>query len=205
MKILVTGFEPFGGEAVNPAWEAVKHLPQQIGRNEIVTMLIPVVRYLSLKAISEKIEEVRPDAVICVGQAGGRKAVSFERIGINCDDYPSFGDNEGNTPVDEKIFADGPDAYFSTLPIRKMKEACEAAGTAAEISNTAGTYVCNHVLYGVRHYCTQHHPEIISGFIHVPFLPEQTENKEKEYPSMPLEDIVRGLEAAIAVIGKEAE
>ena len=205
MKILVTGFEPFGGEAVNPAWEAVKLLPHHIGNNEIITAEIPVVRYRSLNIIADLIENVHPDAVISVGQAGGRKAISFERIGINCDDYPSAGDNEGNAPVDEEIVEDGPDAYFATLPVRKMMEACRAAGVEAEISNSAGTYVCNHVLYGVRNYCSENHPGIISGFIHVPFLPEQTKNKEKKYPSMPLEDIVKGITAAIAVLDREEE
>lgn len=205
MKILVTGFEPFGGEAVNPAWEAVKLLPHHIGNNEIITALIPVVRYRSLNLISDLIENVHPDAVISVGQAGGRKAVSFERIGINCDDYPAAGDNEGNAPVDETIFEDGPDAYFATLPVRKMMEACRAAGVEAEISNSAGTYVCNHVLYGVRYLCSREYPNIISGFIHVPFLPEQTVNKEKKYPSMPLTDIVKGITAAIAVLDGEEE
>ena len=205
MKILVTGFEPFGGEAVNPAWEAVKLLPHHIGNNEIITAEIPVVRYRSLNMIADLIENVHPDAVISVGQAGGRKAISFERIGINCDDYPSFGDNEGNAPVDEEIVEDGPDAYFAALPVRKMMEACRAAGVEAEISNSAGTYVCNHVLYGVRNYCSENHPGIISGFIHVPFLPEQTKNKEKKYPSMPLEDIVKGITAAIAVLDREEE
>ncbi len=203
MKILVTGFEPFGGETVNPALEAVRKLPPVIGDHEIIPLQVPVVRYEALDTIAAKIEEVHPDAVISVGQAGGRKALSFERVGINCDDYPSFGDNAHNTPVDEKICEDGPDAYFSNLPVRRMKEAAEKAGVAAEISNTAGTYVCNHVLYGIRHYCTVHHPEIISGFVHVPFLPEQTLNKEKEYPSMELDDIVKGLTAAIQVIGEK--
>ena len=198
MKILVTGFEPFGGEAVNPAWEAVKNLPQQIGRNEITAMLIPVVRYESLKAISEKIEEIRPDAVICVGQAGGRKAVSFERIGINCDDYPSFGDNEGNKPVDEKIFADGPDAYFASIPVRKIVEAINREGIEVSVSNTAGTYVCNHVLYGTRYLCEKEYGNIISGFIHVPYIREQ----EKE-PNMDLADIAKALEIALKVIVKK--
>ena len=205
MKILVTGFEPFGGETVNPALEAVRKLPSAIGCHQIVPLQIPVVRYEALRIIAAKIEEVHPDAVISIGQAGGRKALSFERVGINCDDYPSFGDNAHNTPVDEAIYADGPDAYFTTLPVRKMMEACRAAGVEAEISNSAGTYVCNHVLYGVRNYCSENHPGIISGFIHVPFLPEQTKNKEKKYPSMPLEDIVKGITAAIAVLDREEE
>lgn len=203
MKVLVTGFEPFGGESVNPALEAVRRLPREISGNEIIALQVPVVRYEALKVITDQIEEIRPDAVISVGQAGGRKALSFERIGINCDDYPAAGDNAGNAPVDEAIFPEGPDAYFSTLPIRRMKEAAEQAGVAAEISDTAGTYVCNHVLYGIRHYCALNHPEIISGFVHVPFLPEQTANKTKEYPSMPLADIIKGLSAAIAVLGEE--
>ena len=205
MKILITGFEPFGGETINPAWEAVKQLPHHIEGNEIICMQVPVVRYEVLDLIIRKIEEIHPDAVISVGQAGGRKAISFERVGINCDDYPDAGDNAKNAPKDEKIYEDGPDAYFSSLPVRKMADACSAAGIPAEVSNTAGTYVCNHVLYGIRHYCSQNAPHIKSGFIHVPFLPEQTENKEKEYPSMELDDIVKGITAAIGAIEGEEE
>jgi len=197
MKILVTGFEPFGGEKINPSWEAVKMLPDQIEGNSIMKIQLPVVQNKALACIHEAILKEQPDAVLSVGQAGGRKGITVERIGINCDDY-RIADNEGNQPVDEKIFNDGPDAYFASIPVRQIVEAISHAGIEASVSNTAGTYVCNHVLYGTRYLCEKEKRNIISGFIHVPFIKEQ----EKE-PNMDLKDIAKALEIAIKVMIKK--
>ena len=197
MKILVTGFEPFGGEKINPSWEAVKMLPDQIEGNSVMKFQLPVVQNKALACIHEAIGKEQPDVVLSVGQAGGRKGITVERIGINCDDY-RIADNEGNQPVDEKIFNDGPDAYFASIPVRQIVEAISHAGIEASVSNTAGTYVCNHVLYGTRYLCEKEKRNIMSGFIHVPFIKEQ----EKE-PNMDLSEITKALEIAIKVIIKK--
>jgi len=202
MKILVTGFDPFGGEKINPSYEAVKRLPDMINDAEIIKMEIPTVMGKSVDVLSEKIEEIWPDAVISVGQAGGANAIRVERIAVNLDDY-RIPDNAGNQPVDRPIYVGGPNAYFSTLPIKEMRDALENRGIAAEISNSAGLFVCNHVFYSVRHLCETKYAGkgIISGFIHVPFIPDQTKDKP-DVPAMELDDIVNGLTAALEVIAK---
>ena len=200
MKILVTGFDPFDGEKINPSYEAVKRLPDRINDAEIIKMEIPTVRCKSVEVLSEKIEETWPDAVISVGQAGGAKAIRLERVAVNLDDY-RIPDNDGNQPEDTTIYDAGPNAYFSTLPIKEVLVALEDRGIAAEISNSAGLFVCNHVFYSIRHLCETKYAdkEIISGFIHVPFIPEQTKDKPEE-PSMELDDIVKGLTVALEVV-----
>ncbi len=200
MKIMITGFEPFGGESVNPSLEAVKRLPDEIAGAQICKVQVPVVRYRALECIKANVSFYRPDAVISVGQAGGRIGITPERIGINCDDY-GIPDNGGNAPVNEKIFEDGPDAYFATLPVLAMTEAIKAAGIPASVSNTAGTYVCNHVLYGTRYFLEKEYPGIISGFIHVPFMHEQVIEK-RGMPSLSLDEITRGLEAAVTAVAE---
>jgi pyroglutamyl-peptidase len=197
MKVLVTGFEPFGGESINPSWEAVRMLPDVIEGSTLIKIQLPVVQNKALERIHETIRKEQPDCVLSVGQAGGRKGITVERIGINCDDY-RIADNEGNQPVDEKIFADGPDAYFASIPVRKIVEAINREGIEVSVSNTAGTYVCNHVLYGTRYLCEKEYGNIISGFIHVPYIREQ----EKE-PNMDLADIAKALEIALKVIVKK--
>ena len=139
-----------------------------------------------------------PDVVLCIGQAGGRYEITPERVAINCDDG-RIPDNEGNQPVDQPVFADGAAAYFSTLPIKKMVEYIKAAGVPSAVSNTAGTYVCNHLMYGVRYYIEKEFPNTIGGFMHVPFLHEQVLNR-KETPSLSKDDVVKGIEAAIEAI-----
>lgn len=200
MKILVTGFDPFGGEPVNPAIESVKLLPDTIAGAEIIKLEIPTVVHKSLEKIDAKIAECDPDVILSIGQAGGRPDITVERIGINCDDC-RIPDNEGNQPIDEPVFADGPSAYFSLLPIKAMVEAMHEAGIPASVSNTAGTFICNHVLYGVRYLCEHKYPGKKSGFIHIPFMTSQTVDK-KNMPSMSLEEIVKGLTAAIEAIVK---
>ena len=195
-KVLVTGFQPFGGEQVNPSLEAVKLLNgQTIAGYAIVAGEIPVVRFAATEAIIKLIAEHQPEIVINVGQAGGRTEMSVERVGINVDDYRSP-DNAGNAPIDEPIAVDGPAAYFATLPIKAMVKAMVEAGVPAHVSSTAGTYLCNHVCYAVPHYIAVHQLPIRSCFIHIPFLPEQAAGKPGR-ASMALETIVAGLRAGV--------
>lgn len=198
MKILVTGFDPFGGEKINPAIESVKRLPDKILDAEIIKLEIPTVIGKSVDKIREKIKEVEPDVVLSIGQAGGRPDITVERVGINCDDC-RIKDNEGNQPIDEKVVEDGPAAYFATIPIKAMVEHIKEGNIPASVSNTAGTFICNHVLYGVCHIKATEYPNMRTGFIHIPFLPEQVTDK-KNMPSMALETIVKGLELAIEAI-----
>ena len=198
MKILVTGFDPFGGEKINPAIESVKKLPDKILDAEIIKLEIPTVIGKSVDKIREKIKEVNPDVVLSIGQAGGRPDITVERVGINCDDC-RIKDNEGNQPIDEKVVEDGPAAYFATVPIKAMVEHIKEVKIPASVSNTAGTFICNHVLYGVCHIKATEYPNMRTGFIHIPFLPEQVTDK-KNMPSMALETIVKGLELAIEAI-----
>lgn len=196
MKILVTAFDPFGGEAVNPALEAVKGLPSQVAGADIVTVEVPTVFGRSIAVVQAAMEQHQPDAVLCVGQAGGRPAVTPERVAINIDDA-RIPDNEGNQPVDTPVVEAGQTALFSTLPVKAMVQAITEAGLPSSLSNTAGTFVCNHLMYGVLH-ATAGTP-VRAGFVHVPFIPEQVVDKP-EMPSMPLADITRALEAALAAI-----
>lgn len=198
MKILVSGFDPFGGEKVNPAIESVKRLPDSILGAEIIKLEIPTVIGKSIKKIEEAVELHKPDVVISVGQAGGRTDITVERVGVNVDDC-RIPDNEGNQPIDEKIVKDGPDAYFVTLPIKAMVEYIQKKGIPASVSNSAGTFICNHVTYGVSHLAKTKYPKMRTGFIHIPFLPEQVLNK-KGMPSMELDVIVKGLVAAIEAV-----
>lgn len=204
MKVLVTGFDPFGGESVNPAWEAVKVLAgQTVAGAEVVAYQVPTVFGKSVQTAVDAIAEEKPDAVIAVGQAGGRPDITVERVAINVDDA-RIKDNEGNQPIDEPIAADGPAAYFATLPIKAMVREIRAAGIPASVSNTAGTFVCNHIMYGILHHIATNQLPIRAGFIHIPFLPEQAVNHPGA-PSMAKEVIVEGLKAAIAAVVKYEE
>lgn len=198
MKLLLTGFTPFAGETINPALEAVKHVKPEIAGMEIVKLEVPTVFGESVRLVAEAIEREQPDFVLSIGQAGGRAAVTPERVAINVDDA-RIPDNAGRQPIDVPIFVDGENAYFATLPVKAMTDAIRNAGLPSALSNTAGTYVCNHLMYGVLHHLHQNHKSIKAGFIHVPYIPEQTADKPG-VPSMPLDDIVRALEAAIAAI-----
>ncbi len=191
MKVLLTYFEPFGGHTLNASAEAVKRLPATIGGGHIITVAIPTVFGKSMDALRCAIDEHRPDVVLCIGQAGGRSGITPERVAINIMDAKSP-DNAGNQPQDMPIEPDGPAAYFSTLPIREMVQAMNNAGIPASISNTAGTYVCNQLMYGLLHLQHTHYPNMRAGFIHVPCLPEQVA-AEGNQPSMALQDMVRGL------------
>ncbi len=195
--ILITGFEPFGGDKINPALEAVKHLDgRQLNGAKIAICTVPVVRYKSVDAVKKAIETVKPDAVITVGQAAGRAAITPERIAINVDDF-RIPDNNGIQVIDEPIVEDGPDAYFSTLPVKAITKAMQDKGIPAVVSNTAGTFVCNHLFYGIQHYLSK--SNIPHGFIHIPLLPQQSPDGAQ--PTMALQHIVEGLAiAAQAVI-----
>lgn len=198
MKCLVTGFDPFGGEEINPALEAVKLLPEEINGAKIVKLEIPTVFGKSAEVVQTKIEEIQPDVVLNIGQAGGRFAISPERVAINVDDA-RIPDNEGNQPVDEAIQPQGQPAYFSQLPIKAMVAAMKEAGIPAVVSNTAGTFVCNHIMYQVQYMIDTKYPEMKGGFIHVPFIPQQVVDKVGQ-PAMSIEDIAKGLTAAVEAI-----
>ena len=190
-RLLITGFDPFGGESVNPAWEAVKLLPKTIGDYMLCKLEIPTVYGLGAQQVLQKACEVKPDAILCIGQAGGRAMVTPERVAINIRDA-RIDDNAGNRPVEEPVVSNGPAAYFTTVPVKAMAEAITAAGFPGGVSNTAGTFVCNDVLYTLLHEFNGTGVQV--GFIHVPYLPEQGT------PSLPLKDTVAALKAAIMAL-----
>ena len=198
MKILVTGFDPFGGETVNPALEAVKSLPSEIHGAEIHWVEIPTVFYQSAEVLETAIVHYQPDVVLCIGQAGGRASLTPERVAINQDDA-RIPDNQGNQPIDTPIRLDGEAAYFSTLPIKAMVQAIKEEGLPATVSNTAGTFVCNHLMYQALYLADKKFPDMRAGFMHIPYMTEQVINKPNT-ASMNLTDIVRGIEAAIGAI-----
>ncbi|MCU6670649.1 pyroglutamyl-peptidase I [Enterobacteriaceae bacterium H4N4] len=195
--VLMTGFDPFGGESVNPSWEVVKQLEgMHIDGCRVVTRQLPCVFGEALTVLNAAIDELDPTLVIAVGQAGGRVDVTVERVGINVDDA-RIPDNIGQQPVDVAIVADGPAAWFSTLPIKAMVAALRDAGVPASVSQTAGTFVCNHVMYGLLHKLADK-PGAKGGFIHIPYLPEQAA-AHPGAPSMAAQTVKQALEIAIAV------
>ena len=200
MKALLTAFDPFGGDTVNPANEAVKLVSNNVNGVEVVKVEVPTVFHKSIDVVAKAIEEEKPDAVFCIGQAGGRAELTPERVAINIDDA-RIADNEGNQPIDVKVFEDGEPAYFATLPIKAMVAAIRNAGIPSSVSNTAGTFVCNHLMYGVLYTLAKKYPGVRGGFMHVPFIPEQVIARPNT-PSMALSDIVRGIEAAITAIAE---
>ena len=204
-KILLTGFEPFGGESVNPALEAVKRLDGAVIGDACVKICsLPVVKEKSLQVLYKEIDESKPDLIVAVGQAGGRAEMSLERVAINIDDY-RIKDNEGNQPIDEMIISEGPAAYWTTLPIKAMLTAARQAGVPAGVSNSAGTFVCNHVFYGLMHHLQREKATARGGFIHIPYLPEQAA-KNAGQPSMSIETIVLGLKVMLeAALGCESD
>lgn len=197
MKVLMTGFDPFGGESINPSFEAVKLLPDTIGQAEIVKLELPTVFKKSIDVLLSTMVNEKPEIVICVGQAGGRSEISMEAIGINVS-LGRIPDNEGYKPLGEKIAQDGHDGYFSNLPIHAMARHLNTLGIPAGISYTAGTYVCNHVLYALMHHIRTNDLPIKGGFIHVPYLPAQASGK-RNMPHMTLEMIRQGLVEVVEV------
>ena len=190
-KLLITGFDPFDGATVNPSWEAVKLLPDTIGEYELHKLQIPTVFGLAPETVLAEAEKLQPDVIISVGQAGTRPAITPERIGIDVRDA-RICDNAGVSPKDEPIVPGGPDGYLSTLPVKAMIAAISEAGIPAAISNTAGTFVCNDVLYSLLHHYAGTGTRC--GFIHVPWLPEQGE------PSLSLESTAKALEIAVSAL-----
>ena len=194
MKIIVTGFDPFGGEKINPSIECVKALPEIEGV-ELIRLELPTVFKESAKRLNDVIKDVKPDAVLSVGQAGGRAGITMERIAINVDDA-RIPDNISQQPIDEEIQVEGEAAYFSTLPIKRIVKAIREAGISAEVSNSAGTFVCNHIMYQALFAATKAVKPFKAGFMHIPFIPEQTTDK----PSLPLEESTKALQIAIETI-----
>lgn len=193
--LIITGFDPFGGETVNPAWEAVSRLPDTVGGYRLTKLQIPTVFAKAAEQVLAAAGADAPDVILCVGQAGGREAVTPERVAINCMDA-RIPDNAGNQPREKLVISGGPDGIFSTVPVRKMADAIEEVGIPGKVSNTAGTFVCNDTLYRLLHHYAG--TAVRVGFIHVPHLPEQA---KAGGASMPLEDIIRGLSAAIKALG----
>ena len=199
MKILITAFDPFGGDKINPALEAVKLMKDNIAGAEIIKLEIPTVFHESIKKVVDTMLRENPDVVLNVGQAGGRFEVTPERVAINVDDA-RIPDNKKNQPIDQKIYEDGEPAYFATLPVKAMVKAIKEAGIPSSLSNSAGTFVCNHIMYGVLHEISKRKLNIRAGFIHVPFIPEQVVQRGAPLPSMAMDDIKKGLEAAVEAI-----
>jgi pyroglutamyl-peptidase len=195
-NVLATGFEPFGGETINPSALAAEALDGRkvVGRR-VVGAVLPCVFGKSLVALKQEIRRWKPELVICVGQAGGRGEINLERVALNIEDA-SIPDNDGNQPVDRPVVTGGPAAFWSTLPIKAIVAALRKAGLPAVVSQSAGTFVCNHVFYGLMRALARQRT-VRGGFIHVPFLPEQARRAETGSPSLPLDEIVRGLEIAI--------
>ncbi len=201
MRILVTAFEPFGKETINPSYEAIKKVKDRIMDFEIIKVQLPTVFYLSTKKAIEKIEEINPDAVLSIGQAARKYSVNVERVAINIDDA-RIPDNAGQQPVDTPIDLDGMPAYFATIPIKKIVEEIKKEKIPAVISNTAGTYVCNHLMYGILNHIHKNNLPIKAGFIHVPYASEQVLDKP-DTPFMSLEDMTHAIEIALRVIASD--
>lgn len=193
-RILLTGFEPFGGEQINPSWEVAKALDgQKIAGVNIIARMLPCVFGEALKVLQQSIDEVNPDLVLALGQEGGRSDFSIERIAINIDDA-RIADNAGARPIDQPVVNGAPAAYFSTLPIKTMVAGLRAAGHPASVSQTAGTFVCNHVFFGLQH--ALHGSGVRSGFMHLPLLPAQAARLAGQ-PSMALEQMLAGVSLAL--------
>ncbi|MFN2743981.1 pyroglutamyl-peptidase I [Bacillus sp. z60-18] len=196
-KVLLTGFDPFGGEPVNPSWEAVKRLDGDRTDDTVIAVeQIPTVFHQSADVLEKAIAKHAPDAVICVGQAGGRLHITPERVAINIDDA-RIPDNRGQEPIDEYISPEGPAAYWSSLPIKRIVKSLRENGIPASVSNSAGTFVCNHLFYRLMRYIDRTSSNMRGGFIHIPYLPEQTVDKKE--PSLSLETIIKGLRIAASV------
>ncbi|WP_349743472.1 pyroglutamyl-peptidase I [Roseateles cavernae] len=196
MNILLTGFEPFGGEAINPAWEIARALDgEMLGPARIVARQLPCVFGQSLRVLDQALAELRPGLVLALGQAGGRSDLSLERVAINVDDA-RIADNAGAQPIDMPVLESGPAAYFSTLPIKAIVHGLRAAGLPASVSQSAGTFVCNHLFYGLQHRLAG--SGVRSGFLHIPYLPEQAARSNGQ-PSMALASMIEGVRISLAL------
>ena len=195
MRVLITGFDKFGGESINPSSLCVNSLPNVIDNIEIKKITLPTVFKDSSRVLEENIDSFSPNIIICVGQAGGRSKITPERIAINIDDA-RIPDNIGNSPIDETIRKDGENAYFSTLPIKAIVDELNKNNIPSTISNTAGTFVCNHIMYESLYLTSTKYPNIKAGFIHIPYIEEQVLDKPN-MPYMKKEDIIVSLELII--------
>lgn len=198
MKILISAFEPFNQEKVNPALEAIRQLDPAMIKADLIKLEVPTAFNQAIGRVEAVIQAEQPDIVVAIGQAGGRYGITPERVAINLDDA-LIKDNLGQQPIDQPIRKDGPAAYFSTLPIKAIVHQLRAAGIPASVSNSAGTFVCNHLMYGILDILTKSYPEARGGFIHVPYIPEQVVQKSNQ-PSMALDDITHGLVIALNTI-----
>ena len=193
-QLLITGFEPFGGESINPSWEAVQRLPDKIGHFQLMKIQIPVEYGKAAQIVAKQAAQYDPDVILCIGQAGGRKGITPEAVAINLRDTASP-DNAGLLQQNVPVISDGPDAYFATVPVREMVKAIQAMNIPASLSLSAGAYVCNDVLYTLLH--RFHGTNTKVGFLHVPYLPEQA---KEGVPFLPLPDIINALSAAISAM-----
>jgi pyroglutamyl-peptidase len=198
MRVLITGFTPFGGEKINPSWEAIKRMKDNYGDIKVFKSEIPTVFNKAIFYLEEEIQRYKPDVVICTGQAGGRTAITPERIAINVNDA-RIPDNEGNRPIDEKIFDDGENAYFSKLPIKAIVRELRNKKIPASVSNSAGTFVCNNLMYGLLYYIEKNYKNIKGGFVHIPFIHEQVVDKPNN-PSMDIKTIKKAFEIIIETV-----
>ncbi len=197
--VLMTAFEPFGGESINPSWEAVRSFDgKEIGGARIVVRQLPVVFARCGEVLIQALEEIRPDRVLCVGQAGGRSDITVERVAINVNDA-RIPDNDRQQPIDEPIVAEGPAAYFSTLPIKAMVAALREVGVPASVSQTAGTFTCNNVMYQLLHWLQRSGSTARGGFVHIPYMPEQAAH-HPGVPSMSTASVIQALETSLQVI-----
>lgn len=199
MKILITGFNPFGGEPVNPAYEAVKLMPDVVAGAQIVKLEVPTEFRKAGEVLESAMKANDPDVVICIGQAGGRSAITPEKVAINLMDG-RIPDNAGFQPVDETIHEDGETAYFTSLPVKAMVAKIREAGIPSALSYTAGSYVCNYLMYELLYLIDKKYPNVRGGFIHVPYAMEQVVNKPMGTASMALDQIARALEKAIEAV-----
>ncbi len=204
MKVLITCFEPFGGEKINPSSLAVDLLSDEIGGAQIEKLHLPVMFGVAAEVIEQCIKSYKPDIILSIGQAGGRAQITIERVAINLREA-SIPDNDGNMPVDEKIEEHGENAYFATLPVKAMVNAVRECGVPCALSYTAGSYVCNDVMYSVLHMCNTKYKNIKAGFIHIPYAFEQVANKGASLPAMSVEVMAKALHHAVlcAVNGEE--
>jgi pyroglutamyl-peptidase len=204
MKILVTGFDPFGGEKVNPAFEAVKLLPDNIAGADIIKLEIPTVFTRSVTVVEDSIIKHQPDVILSIGQAGGRTSITVEKVAINLAEA-RIPDNDGEQPLDQALKEDGDTAYFATIPVKAIVNKIRENGIPANMSYTAGTYVCNSIMYNVLYLTNKKYPDIKAGFIHVPFATEQAAGKPDGTASMPVETISKAIHCAIEVIAENSE
>ena len=204
MKILITGFDPFGGQTINPAYEAVKLLPDMIEGAKIIKIEIPTVFGRDEEVVRAAVEKHHPDTILCVGQAGGRSGMTVEKIAVNLMEA-RIPDNDGNQPIDQPVKKDGKNAYFASVPVKSMAEYIKKANIPARVSYTAGTFVCNDIMYRVLYMIDKEFPNMRGGFIHVPYLPEQVLELPDGTPSMSAQMIAKALECALKAIVENEE